>query len=349
MKYILLIISIFLLTACQKDDLTEVDDFYHLRIAEADIPVWVRGNAASGNFIIFLQGGPGLASQDIPGLDLMSWNESIEPEHAIVYYDARGTGNNQGTFDSTSLTLPQYIADLEAVVSLIEQQYDDPHIFMLGHSWGGFLGTLYLADTERQSHVEGWINVDGAHIFVDSTEARFRLAWFKSIAAEQLAKGEDSVKWAEAQAWAESNPDLTIRENNRQFYDYIGFPGQGVIPDEDFSLPAGTIMRLLFAYSYNAFPGFFSMPPTGKYLSDASDGMDVRNLLPAIQIPSLYIYGKYDDIVPPQQGENAFLKLGTAESDKKLLILENSGHNPMLNEPDLLNHAVLDFMSKYGK
>lgn len=350
MKYIIFTLSILLfLSSCQQEDLSQVDDFYHLRIEQADIPVWVRGNAASGNFMIFLQGGPGLASMDIPGLDLMGWNETVEKEHAIVYYDARGTGNNQGSFDTASLTLTQYIADLEAVVSLIEQEYDNPNIFMLGHSWGGFLGSLFLFEESRQDHVKGWINLDGAHVFNDSIEAYYRMAWFKDVARDFLAQGIDTSKWSEALAWAETNPDISERENSKTFYDYIGFPGQGVIPEENFSISAGEVLHLLFAYSYNAIPGFFTQHPTGRYLTNASEGMDLRADLAKIQIPSLYLYGKYDDIVPPQQGQDAFENLGTPEADKSFLILQGSGHNPMLNEPELMNQTIIDFLSKYGK
>lgn len=58
---------------------------------------------------------------------------------------------------------------------------------------------------------------------------------------------------------------------------------------------------------------------------------------------------EYDDIVPPQQGQDAFENLGTPETDKSILILQASGHNPMLNEPELMNQTVIDFLSKYGK
>lgn len=57
--------------------------------------------------------------------------------------------------------------------------------------------------------------------------------------------------------------------------------------------------------------------------------------------------GKYDDIIPPQLGKAAFEVLGTPSDDKTFILIEESGHQPFINEAEKFEAALIDFVSKY--
>ena len=64
-----------------------------------------------------------------------------------------------------------------------------------------------------------------------------------------------------------------------------------------------------------------------------------------ITIPSLFLWGKYDMVVPPQLGRNAFEKCGSNE--KKLVIFEKSGHSPMDHESTKFANEIIEFIEAY--
>ena len=67
----------------------------------------------------------------------------------------------------------------------------------------------------------------------------------------------------------------------------------------------------------------------------------------SITIPSLSIYGYYDVNTPLQQGEYFNNSIATQEEDKKLVILDKSGHTSMGNEPELVVNEMKVWIERY--
>ncbi len=72
------------------------------------------------------------------------------------------------------------------------------------------------------------------------------------------------------------------------------------------------------------------------------DRPDSRPTLPEIDVPVLIIHGADDQIVPVSEAE----EMAAAISDCKLVILEDAGHMPNLEQPDAFNDAVIDFLEE---
>lgn len=69
---------------------------------------------------------------------------------------------------------------------------------------------------------------------------------------------------------------------------------------------------------------------------------DFKKEIGSIKNPVLLIWGAHDSLIPPSQG--MILKKLIPQS--KLLILRNSGHIPMYDQPEEFNTAVLSFLSE---
>lgn len=351
MKYLRLILLITLGTlfhSCQKFEFeSDADTFFHVKVDGAILPVWIKGNTASKKIVIFINGGPGLTSLDIAGTDMLGWGNSLEKEFALAYYDQRGTGNAQGNIDPNSITMEQYVKDLKSIVQIIDNQYPQTKIFLMGHSFGGFVGQQFLLNQENQDLISGWINIDGSTIVDADQEWVYRLQFIEELAQEKMS--EDSVKWSEVLLWAQNNDPILTSEQKKQWRGFIGNPGDGILPDEVLNISAGEVLRIVFASSYNIFPAYLS-----SNLNEVNDLLyeDIKgtNLLPElhkIQLPVLTLWGKYDDIIPPQLGGKAFETLGTSLVDKEFVLFEESGHQPFINEADKFTNAVIAFVHKY--
>ena len=69
---------------------------------------------------------------------------------------------------------------------------------------------------------------------------------------------------------------------------------------------------------------------------------NLTNRLPEIQVPTLGVYGMGDIIVSPNQSK----LLSQYVSNSQVIMMPGSGHFPMLDEPELFNQYLLDFLRK---
>jgi pimeloyl-ACP methyl ester carboxylesterase len=66
--------------------------------------------------------------------------------------------------------------------------------------------------------------------------------------------------------------------------------------------------------------------------------LDFKN----ITLPSLFIWGRYDLVVPIELGRQAFANSGAA--DKTFVEFEKSGHSPMSNEMEDFSNLVITWV-----
>lgn len=347
-KLILFIALVPLFNSCEKFEFeSDADTFFHVKVDGAELPVWVKGNTASKKIVLFINGGPGLTSLDIASIDMLGWRENLEKEFAVAYYDQRGTGNAQGNIDPNSITIEQYIKDLKSIVQIIKNQYPQAKVFLMGHSFGGFIGQKFLLNLQNQDLINGWININGSTIVDIDKEWIYRLQFLEELAQEKI--NEDLEKWSEALEWTQNNNPILTSEQKQQWREFIGQPGEGILPEENISITVGEGLRIVFASSYNIFPAYFSsnLNEVNDLLYENIKGTDLIPVLYKIKLPVLTLWGKYDDIIPPQLGKIAFDALGTPYIDREFVLFENSGHQPFINEPDKFSKKVIDFVKKY--
>jgi len=105
--------------------------------------------SGTGRNVLYVHGGPGIpATTAVPGLDLSGYR--------VHYYDQRGTGQSsrpfQGAVSSSmfrnvqalvgALGIAQQVADIERIRRIL----GDERLFLVGHSYGALLASLYAAE-----------------------------------------------------------------------------------------------------------------------------------------------------------------------------------------------------------
>lgn len=338
MKKILIFCLCILAVSCYKDEEIEgqFSDEFYVRNGKADMPTWVRGNTDSDVFIIFLHGGPLLS-----GIEVAISNdfERLHEDYAFVYYDQRGGGFSHGN-RKENLNIDQLAEDLDAIVEFIKFQYgQDKSIFLMGHSWGGYVGTTYLADEVHQQKIRGWIELAGAH--------NFELQWQVSrtfvldFAREKVSNNDDGNGF-----WQEAIDDLQDLTSIDTYDELLRVNWRAQRIDGEVNSSSN------FTY-----PSYFewAISPAGIG-KDQKDRLDLEqdvingNLNPImneITLPSLLIYGGRDAIVPKDLGFNALDFLGTPEEDLKLVILEESSHEMWLLQMDEFVMEITSFVEEY--
>ncbi len=348
MKKIILLVFIIIVStflSCKKENQLLSDDF-NVRHANADMPVYVHGNSTDRVFIIFLHGGPGDSGyQNRAGKAA----EELEKRYVMVYWDQRGQGQAEGNFNSNDITINLMAEDLNAVVEVLKYKYgDDIKIFLLGHSWGGTLGTAFLLKNNYQSKITGWIEADGSHDFPKIN--RDDVKKFIDVGNQQIKLNNNKENWQNVVAWAKqidtTNLDnktiIDINNKAHQVEKYL--LEDNVLQKED----AITMRDLGILYNQNTimriFSGYYTFMGNNKFFNEVVTN-SFTNDLHKITIPCLFLWGKCDFVVPSTLAYDAYNRVSSAH--KQIIIFDKSGHSPMLNQSSDFVDAVTNFVETY--
>lgn len=316
-------------------------EFMFLRNDGADMPIWVRGNLGSDVFVVWLSSGPGDPIEVMrgPGTD------GLEEHYGMVYWDQRGCGSAQGNPRPETFTMDQFVEDTDGVIEIIRHRYDPEHIFLIGHSWGGTLGTAYLLDPKRQAKISGFIDLAGNHDF--SRVFPMKIDWLEAYAEDEIAAGRRVTHWTKVVDWTRTEPPITVH-NFHKWGDLVeDTNADWVDPDNEFS-PG---FDVIFESGSSAFAYLFvnkEFVIDSLYHSDeAIQSFSYSEQMHAITLPVAMLWGRQDGIVPLPAAEAALAAIGTAPADQRLVLFEDSGHFSFVEEPDAFVDAVTDFVDAY--
>jgi proline iminopeptidase len=160
-----------------------VEMLQRVRVGGIDQWISVRGFDRKNPILLFIHGGPGFPMLPTSWYFGRGWEEFF----TVVHWDQRGAGKTYVSNDpevvAPTLTPQRMIGDAEEVVAWLRQEFGKERIFVLGHSWGSFVG-LELA----QRHPE-WLHAYiGMGQITDAMESE-RRGWAFAL---QRARAEDN-------------------------------------------------------------------------------------------------------------------------------------------------------------
>jgi pimeloyl-ACP methyl ester carboxylesterase len=329
------------------------------------MPVLVRGNIASGIFIIFMHGGPGGSTYPERAYDMFA---PTEERFAMVYYDQRSSGNSQGKATREQINIDQYIEDLEVLIAQIRDRYGAQKVFLMGHSWGGTLGTAFLLKEGNQAMVDGWIEVDGGHnigreayelsrdYVIDYAESIIAAGGTAGTAgtAAGAAGTAGTAGAAGAEYGGPSEKEIEAWEEIIRMYDGVetwddpwfviqhsGNVGKANGYFHDPANEEGLINASLVFNSENNMIAYY-LQNLNVILHMDIWHLDFTPRLHEIRIPTLIAWGRHDGILPVALAIQA--KEAMNLPDENLIIFENSAHIPQIEEPALFNEKLIAFI-----
>lgn len=334
-RTILFLITGFLAFSCSlEDDLESLDDTVFVRHKKADMPAYIYGNGTEKVFLITLHGGPGGV-----GLGFRSpmFKKRIEKEYAVVYFDQRGSGMSQGSYTEEELTIDIMAEDVLALVKVLKAKYGtDARFFLLGHSYGGTLGTATLL--KDQEDFLGWIEIGGSNhpygvYFANLTN-------HTRVANEQIALGNSINYWQSVKALVLGMDNTTRNDTDSRKLNFEANTAEKRLAND------GVINRETnkadIAFEYNLLTAYWNTRTIQSIERRFFGEINYSDRLSEITLPTLLLWGKYDMIVPATFGTSILENIGA--TTKELVIFERSGHSPMASEPNLFADEVLRFM-----
>ena len=306
-----------------------------VRIGGIEQWVSIRGSDKRNPVLLFLHGGPGYVS--IP----MSWwfTRGWEEYFTVVQWDQRGAGktfllNGRATLAPT-MTPERMVADAQEMVSWVARELGKEKIFVLGHSWGSYLG-LELAKREPRS-LHAYIGV-GQLTNAPESERR---GWQFAVAGAYKEGNAKAVRELEAIApyFPPGHPsplkDLYVQRRWLEYYGGSMAYRHGSAAEGDLSKlsPDYTDAEIAHIWDGNDFSEHYLLQQVLSIDESATRQLDC---------PLIVCAGRHDFVV---NSELAAQWLGEVRAPLKQLVwFENAGHLVMTDEPgkflvSLLQHA----------
>lgn len=259
-----------------------------------------------GEPIVLLSGGPGFSPEYLRPVA-----ETLGTKYAAVLFHQRGTGKSVlEKYDGDVMELKQLVADLDSLRRELKQE----RLILAGHSFGGILSMMYAREHPDRIRALALIDSGGPTLkavpkFNANLEARFT----------------DEEK-ARVKEW--SDPER--RKVN----------------------PKRAVLEITKAKT----PAYFADRSKAQLLIDPMDeqtfndgvfwaivmqmmALDLRSGLEKVKAPVIVIHGKQDPLESADEVHATF-------PGSQLVIVENAGHFPWLEQPEKVYGALDSFLAK---
>jgi len=312
--------------------------------------IHIRGENTGNPVILFLHGGPGGAMSFVG----YHWQTALEPDYTIVNWDQRGCGRtfygnpapknerksssgNPAPVSSRELSAELLLRDIDELVEYLKERFGQEKIILMGHSWGTILGSMY-----SQSHPEKLaayigvgqaVNMESGEALAKETailraESRKNLKYIDKLSALYdiffSARGADMKNFIKMRsltsryllckggmrgwkmAWTGlTSPDISFRDLRWQIL--------SITRKQKFFALQAPLLPYLFDFNLYAFG-------TGY------------------EIPVSFISGDGDWITPYPLVRKYAKSVKAPKKD--MILLENTGHTPFLDNPKEFCTAV---------
>jgi proline iminopeptidase len=261
----------------------------------------------AGESIVILHGGPGMDHTY-----LLPQMLELSKTHRLILCDQRGTGRSGGSIDAASISLQNFVEDIEG----IRKAYGLGKMNLIGHSWGGNLAMFYAVRYPQ--------NLKSV-ILVDASAASAEMLKMVSKAQQDHMTAEDRKAFTDiiaTEGFKKNNP-----QSVEEFFRIVFRP----------SFYDRTKVNQLTLQFSDATANNFSKIP--GLLFQGMESFDITKQLADVKVRTLIIQGDSDPI--PMEIPKT---LHSLLKNSSLLVLPQCGHFPFIEAPDPFFKAISEFV-----
>jgi pimeloyl-ACP methyl ester carboxylesterase len=298
----------------------------HERVRIGGIDQWVsiRGTDRRNPVLLMLHGGPGWVSMPTSWYFQRGWEEYF----TVVQWDQRGAGSTYADNDpaavAPTMTPERMIADTEEMAAWLRKEFGQDKIFVLGHSWGSYLG-LELA----RRHPDWLYAYIGIGQMTNMPESE-RQGWQFDMAEARKSGNAEAIKELQAIApYAEDGKPVPLQSLmvQRKWLNHFG----GMVYGRTGGEAEGAAMALSPEYRQRDVEaiGAGAAYSVDKLLARAVS-LDLSKI-DHLDCPLVLLQGRYDHNVSSSLAAAWFDKVRAPA--KRLVWFEHSAHEVMNEEP----------------
>jgi pimeloyl-ACP methyl ester carboxylesterase len=290
----------------------------------------VRSMDKNNPVLLILADGPGWSGLASTRLYL----SGLEDNFIVVNWDQPGLGKSFRSVSPQDLSLERYLSDAIELVKLLQDRSGQQKIYLLGESWGSFLGVQLV-----QTYPDEFYAYIGSGQMINLTKNDQMAYRFALEIAEE--RGDANLL---EKTIGYGPPPYEGVDSFIKYYTYMSYldkyvqasiPGIGTSKND--------FLDTLFAPEYSLVEkiywpfGMFGMFNT--FYQNHND-LDLLVDAPRLDIPVYFVHGRYDLDAMPVLLEEYYNALEAPS--KKLIWFEYSGHKPPFEETGKFLEVMID-------
>ncbi|MFI5252973.1 MAG: proline iminopeptidase-family hydrolase [Bacteroidota bacterium] len=266
----------------------------------------------TGTPIVVLHGGPALDHSY-----LLPQMANLANDYQLIFFDQRASGKSTGESDTASLTINNFVEDIEG----IRKAFNIDKMNLMGHSWGGLLAMEYAV--KYPDHLRSLILLNPS-----PASALYRDQLFRNMAAVRPPQDTTELETIEkSEGFKNKSPETMTK--------YFRLLLKSMFYNAAYSDSLTLTFDTSYARKSNAL---------FRYLSNDLKEYDISGDLEKITCPKLFIEGDQDPI--PAE---AIYQIRSNLHNTKYVLLEHCGHFPYIEQPDKFLNAIKEFMNGLDK
>ncbi|MDI9357560.1 MAG: proline iminopeptidase-family hydrolase [Phycisphaerales bacterium] len=277
--------------------------------------IWyqVVGSLKQNPPILLLHGGPGCPSYYLKPLHALS------ADRPVIFFDQLGAGHSTRITDTALMTIDNFVEQVETVVKYLGLK----DYYLYGQSWGTMLATDFYS-----KYPEGIraiiLSNPSINMHLWEHDAQILISTLPDSIQTIIKKGEQDINYTKSDAYQRA---IVF------YYHQFVARKQPWAPDLDSSVAqmSDTI------YHYMVGPSEFTINGTLKDYNHT-------HLLKQFKVPTLYIYGQYDEVRP------STIRYYQAHTNNAIIkMIPAAAHVTMQDQPTLYNESLSNFLTHLDK
>ena len=258
----------------------------------------------------------------------------LEDLFTVVWWDQRGAGlSYDPDIPASTMTVEQFIADTLAVTDYLRERFDQDKIYLLGHSWGSFVGIQVAARAPERYHAYLGMAQMAHQLRSEQLAYDFLVAAYKDRGDLGMVRALEKAPVS----MTGGTPPAYLRVRDRAMHRL----GVGTTHDmrsvitgiflPSWRSPEYTLKEKLDLWRGRAFSRRFG-------LWEQIIGVDLTRVVPTLELPVYFFHGAYDFTCSYRLAEAYFRTLRAPV--KGFYRFDGSAHSPILEEPALAREIL---------
>lgn len=297
----------------------------HVTINGVEQGMLIKSKNIDNPVLLFLHGGPGMPEYWLT----QRYPSGLEDHFTVVWWEQRGTGLSlHPDIPPDTMTAEQFIADTLEVTRYLIRRFDREKIYLMGHSWGSYLGIQAAARAPELFHAYIGVGQISHQLKSEQLAYQFALEYFRNSGDARL------VRKMEAAPPTMSVPLPLAYEKIRD--EYMHSAGIGTTRDmrsvvTGIFLPSWFFREYTIAEKVNLWRGKIYSRSRAFSLWDKMQATDLSQQVSELAVPVYFFHGKFDYTCAYPLAIDYFEKLQAPM--KGFYTFYNSAHSPVFEEP----------------
>lgn len=300
----------------------------------------IRGNDKDNPVVLWLHGGPGFP------LTYMNYyyQSNLEKDYTLVCLEQRGCGRTYyENGETANVSMDILLSDIDEVVRYLKERFNKDKVIIMAQSWGTVIGMKYL-----ETHPENL----SAYIGIGQVTRFANGKVYSAKKAAELAKSQGQEKDAQ-RLIALSDKFKEIKNikdvNIKELEEMIITSSKYLKADGEMSSFKQMFTAITSPHmNWNDIKWFLFASSTENIISTQEElmdymyfGFDIDDIELPKDVPVYFIQGECDYITPTDMVKLYYDNIDNVQKD--MVIIENTGHTPFLDKPELFYEAVKFF------